>query len=177
MPGMEPRPVPDFPGYRVHTDGTVETCKKWQGRGRGRKPVFVLTDDWRPLGVDTDERGRKRVTLSRDGRARKFRVSVLVLTAFVGPCPDGLECCHENGDETDDRLGNLRWDTHSSNLMDRRRHGTVALGSKHFRAKLTEEAVLEIRRAGPPYRRHAEKFGVTETLVSMVYRRKIWTHL
>lgn len=174
---MEPRAVPDFPGYRVHTDGTVETCRRFKGGGYGGKPSYVMSDVWRALTPDVDKRGRKRVTLSRDGKTKKFRVSVLVLTVFVGPCPPGLECCHENGNEADDQLDNLRWDTHSANLMDRRKHGTVALGSKHFRAKLTEEAVLEIRRVGPPHRQHAKKFGVTEALVSMVYRRRIWTHV
>lgn len=100
-----------------------------------------------------------------------------MLEAFVGPCPEGLECCHENGDESDDRLDNLRWDTHSNNLMDRRKHGTVALGSDVLTAKLTEAAVLEIRAIGYPLKPHAEKFNVSEALVSMVLKRKIWTHI
>jgi hypothetical protein len=54
------------------------------------------------------------------------RVSVhrLVLEAFVGPCPDGLECCHGVGGPSDNRLSNLRWDTRSENMYDRCRHGT-----------------------------------------------------
>lgn len=174
---MEPKLVTDWPGYRVHTDGRVETCRKFRGGGYGGQPTYVLSDDWRTLKVDTDDRGRKRVTLSRDKKKWRVRVPVLVLTVFVGPCPLGLECCHENGDEKDDRLDNLRWDTHSANLMDRRKHGTAPVGTKHFRAKLTDEAVLEIRSLGPPYKRHARKYGVSEALVSMVYKRKIWTHI
>jgi hypothetical protein len=51
------------------------------------------------------------------------KVHRLVLETFVGPCPDGMECCHNNGDPADNRLENLRWDTLSSNAYDRVEHG------------------------------------------------------
>lgn len=47
----------------------------------------------------------------------------VVLTAFVGPCPDGMEGCHNNGNPTDNRLENLRWGTRSENSRDTVRHG------------------------------------------------------
>lgn len=51
-----------------------------------------------------------------------FCVHVLVLNAFRGPKPDGLICCHNNGDPLDNRLANLRWDTYSSNARDTLTH-------------------------------------------------------
>jgi hypothetical protein len=51
-------------------------------------------------------------------------VHSLVALAFLGPCPEGLECCHWDGDPGNNRPGNLRWDTSSANLLDRQRHGT-----------------------------------------------------
>lgn len=48
----------------------------------------------------------------------------LVLEAFVGPCPEGMEGCHGDGDPTNNSLGNLRWDTATSNQLDKVRHGT-----------------------------------------------------
>lgn len=65
------------------------------------------------------------ITLSRGGGAKPklARVHRLVLEAFVGPCPDGLEGCHNNGDPTDNHVTNLRWDTSSENMHDRVRHG------------------------------------------------------
>lgn len=59
-----------------------------------------------------------------DGKPVLRRVHRLVLEAFVGPCPPGMEGCHNNGDPTDNRLANLRWDTRRSNVLDSVRHGT-----------------------------------------------------
>ena len=44
------------------------------------------------------------------------------LDAFTGPCPDGMEACHANGDRSDNRAGNLRWDTVRENANDRISH-------------------------------------------------------
>lgn len=152
------RGIDGFPGYEVSDAGGV--------RRGGRS-----------LTPDTDDRGRRRFTLRRDSRSHKFMASRLVLAAFVGPCPDGMEACHDNGDCADDRLVNLRWDTHSANLLDRRRHGTNVQGEMINTAKLTADQVREIRRVGHPIRRHAEKYGVSETLVSLILRRKVWQHV
>jgi hypothetical protein len=64
-----------------------------------------------------------RVALTRGKQIRNVGVHLLVLEAFVGPCPDGKNGCHWNDDEADNRLVNLRWDTHSANMFDRVRNG------------------------------------------------------
>ncbi len=53
-----------------------------------------------------------------------------VLLAFVGPCPEGMEACHNNGDPLDNRVENLRWDTRSNNTLDKVAHGTHPMASK-----------------------------------------------
>lgn len=47
----------------------------------------------------------------------------LMLEAFVGPRPEGLIGCHWNDIGTDNRIENLRWDTHSANQIDSVRNG------------------------------------------------------
>src|SRR5690606_32995059 len=68
--------------------------------------------------------GYPLVDLRRDGERSMRTVHALVLEAFVGPRPTSTEACHANGDRTDARLANLRWDTHSANVQDTLRHGT-----------------------------------------------------
>lgn len=58
------------------------------------------------------------VTLCRGGTQRTLKVHHLVGEAFLGPRPDGLELCHNNGDALDNRAANLRYDTHSANVLD-----------------------------------------------------------
>lgn len=53
-----------------------------------------------------------------------FLVHRLVLAAFVGPCPSGMEGCHNDGNPLNNSVDNLRWDTHRNNEADKRRHGT-----------------------------------------------------
>ena len=72
-------------------------------------------------------RGYPRVGLNKDGNARAVRVHILVAAAFIGPRPDGQEVCHANGVKTDNRVTNLRYDTHAENNRDIVRHG------HHFR--------------------------------------------
>lgn len=59
-----------------------------------------------------------------------FVVSRLVLTAFVGPCPDGMEACHWDDDPNNNALSNLRWDTRSANVLDQVRNGNHACARK-----------------------------------------------
>lgn len=69
--------------------------------------------------------GYVAATLSRDGRYMYPLVHTLVLEAFVGPRPEGTEGCHWNGDRTDNRIHNIRWDTPAGNAADKVRHGTT----------------------------------------------------
>ena len=58
------------------------------------------------------------------GSPRKCRyVHQLVMEAFVGPRPEGMEVCHWNDDGLDNRLENLRYGTATDNRIDRIRNG------------------------------------------------------
>nr|WP_232111245.1 HNH endonuclease signature motif containing protein [Nocardia wallacei] len=66
------------------------------------------------------------------GTVRKLRTAhSLVAEAFIGPRPEGLQVCHNDGDPTNNMLANLRYDTPSENQTDIVRHG------KHFHANKT----------------------------------------
>jgi hypothetical protein len=76
------------------------------------------------------KRGYFQATLCRDGKDRKRPVHQLILEAFIGPRPPGMECCHANDIKTDNRLENLRWDTTSANSYDRVRNGIHPMSRK-----------------------------------------------
>jgi len=58
------------------------------------------------------------------GRGNTRMVHALVLTAFAGPRPPGMECRHLDGDPTNNHFDNLRWGTRSENILDAVAHGT-----------------------------------------------------
>ena len=72
----------------------------------------------KPQRVTNTKTGHVRVTLQGGGRKQRLGVHRVVLAAFVGPCPPGLQGCHKNDIGSDNRLSNLRWDTQSNNAYD-----------------------------------------------------------
>jgi hypothetical protein len=89
--------------------------------------------------------GYLMTSLSKNGIKELKKVHRLVAEVFIGPCPKGMECCHNNGIRTDNRLENLRWDTRKNNMIDKINHGATARGIKSYTNKLTEQQVQEIR--------------------------------
>lgn len=106
-------------------------------------------------------------------------VAHLVAAAFIGPRPSGQQVCHNDGNNQNNTVVNLRYDTPSGNCADRRRHGTHLHGENCSHAKLTAVAVREIRARGNsvPLRVMAEKFGVSRETIYAVRARRIWKDL
>lgn len=75
------------------------------------------------LNGSVDNYGYRRVALVQNGKQATRRVHVLVMAAFVGPRPDGLEILHSDGDKQNCRLENLSYGTHAENMRDMVRHG------------------------------------------------------
>lgn len=60
-----------------------------------------------------------------DGPRRAWKtVHGLVAESFLGPRPEGMEVCHDNGARADNRIQNLRYGTASENTFDTVKHGT-----------------------------------------------------
>lgn len=99
------KPVPDFADYEVSEFGDV------------RKGFSPLTPE-RVQGS-----GRKRFTLSKNGRKYRFHAARLVALAFVGPKPfEGAEVCHNDNFLHNNHYSNLRWGTHAANMADAAAH-------------------------------------------------------
>jgi hypothetical protein len=161
-----------YPHYRVGDDGSVWTCR----RGRSRPP-----SPWRPMRPQTAGNEYPRVKLWNANGRKRFHVHVLVLTAFVGPCPAGMACRHLDGNPQNNALPNLRWGTYLENTDDMRRHGRLVRGERHGRAKLTEEQVRLLRRLHAArtcsIESLAAQFGISPWTVHAVVARRHWSHV
>jgi hypothetical protein len=113
------------------------------------------------------------------------RIHRLVLEAFVGPAPDGMEGCHNDGNPENNNLLNLRWDTHASNMADQLAHGTksappVARGEAHPMTSLTSEDVRAIRAPAARHGLHmalARRYGVSNQTIRRIRERTVWVHV
>lgn len=113
------------------------------------------------------------------GRRNSRLVHQLVLEAFVGPRPTGMESLHRNGIANDNKLPNLHWGTRSENLLDAVAHGTKRIGSRHNMAKLKEADIPVIRAqfGKRTYQSIADDYGVSEATIRQIKTGYSWKHV
>jgi hypothetical protein len=181
---IEYRDVVGFPGYRVGDDGSVWTSWHNVGRGSGggKGARNEIGGPWRKMKTDLLPGSiRVLVSMTRGDKVYKRKVHQLVLEAFVGPRPAGMEGCHEDGNPGNNAKGNLRWGTHQSNQQDMVRHGRTRKGERNPQAKLNPEKVCKIREeSAAGVRSHvqiAKDHGVCRQTVDDIASRRIWKHI
>lgn len=166
--------------YEVSSEGRVRSLNRITAQlsavgkmhnrryiGRILKPAITRTPPY------------PRVVLSRNGKRFDRIVHKLVSDSFFGPCPPGLECCHNDGNRLNNRIENLRYDTHAANEADRRAHGNLLCGSRHGMAKLTEADIPKIRllAASKTHREIGRQFGVCRVTIDSIVKRETWRHV
>lgn len=142
-------PIPGFPGYFASETGEI----------RSQHTVLAATKQ---------KSGHLIVCPSVGGKQRPEAVHRMVCAAFHGPCPEGLECRHRDGNPSNNRPGNLVWGTRLENQQDRHQHGTTNVGAKNGRAKLSAERMLSLgnrARAKEDPKALALEFGVSVSYV------------
>lgn len=98
--------------------------------------------------------GYAMVKLKSPGREETKYVHHLVANTFMGPTPDGLDICHNDGDAMNPALSNLRFDTRRENNLDKIRHGTDHNKRKLYcpRGHLLQEPNLQYHRRDDNHR-------------------------
>lgn len=170
------RPIEGWPGYAISADGTA-----WSQH----RPNGGLGGQWRKLAPFADRDQYPRINLRDGARYRQFTVHALVLTAFVGPCPEGQQARHLDNDRSNPALfdaeGNLRlsWGTVAQNANDRRLAGTTPVGERNPSARIDEPValrILQMKADGLETREIAESVGASASIVRRC-GRETWTHL
>lgn len=159
------RAIEGFPDYKVSNYGNVMSLK-------GVSP--------RILKSALNGSGYAFINLSKEAKVCAKRIHRLVLEVFIGLCPEGMEACHNNGNNQNNRLDNLRWATKRENMADRTKHGTTCKGEDVVCSKVTEIQVLEIRqlrKGKAKLREIAHKYGISASAVGEITNRKTWRHI
>jgi hypothetical protein len=172
---IEYREIPEAEGYRFGADGSI--WSRWRSGGfSNRTPTYP----WREIKPSIGKRGYPRANLRIEGNVKLVYFHTMILWAFVGPCPDGMECRHIDGNPLNNRIDNLVWGTPKENVADQFRHGTHALGAKRQCTKLTEDQVRAIRKAHAAGKRMsvlAREYHVDPWNVNCIVNRRTWKHV
>lgn len=121
-----------------------------------------------------------KCALVLNGKLKRFSVHRLILLAFRGPCPTGMEGAHLNGNTKDNRIENLAYKTKLENEADKIAHGTRPRGEHVGVSRLTAGRVRLIRsdlRKGITAIKLAEQYGVNPSTISQIRHGKTWRHV
>ncbi len=161
------------PGIAISNVGDILSCRLCRSK-------LNFSTEWRKLKGVVEKTGYRSVTFMSDGSLKKFLVHRLVLEAFVGPCPEGMEACHNDGDRLNNQISNLRWDTRKANQADRIKHGTDGRGERAGSSKLKTIDVVAIRKrsdAGESQASIQKDFPINQSTVCRIINGKRWAHL
>lgn len=152
--------------YEVSDEGQIRSL--WDRHGQRKSPLV--------LAQSRTSHGYPCVNLRGGGKSKTIQVHKAVLRAFVGPRPEGMQARHLDDNQTNNRLDNLAWGTHAENVADAVRHNRYKSGEKHWNARLTAEAVAEIRRSAglESHASIAGRLGVSRTTVTNVLSGVSW---
>ncbi|CCV12929.1 hypothetical protein MESS4_510096 [Mesorhizobium sp. STM 4661] len=158
LPGEDWRPVVGYEGrYEISNLGRVKSLVRPYRRSE------------KILYQGTETGGYLKVELSKDSKIKTHKVHILVLNSFRGLCPPHLrDGCHRDGIPSNNKLPNLRWDTHAGNLAD------DATLENHAHSKLTNRQRLEINylysQGFFTQAKLASKYGVRQIAVQKIVR-------
>lgn len=126
-------PVVGFEGiYEVSDCGNVRSLDRFIANPLPNGVIRRQFISGRPLKPGRQKIGDyPYVNLSRGNKAQRSRhVHRLVMDAFVGRQPEGMQVRHLDGDPTNNNLSNLAYGTRSENSLDMVRHGRHRLASQ-----------------------------------------------
>jgi len=144
------RKIEGFPRYEISNYGNMISWCNGSGKGKRNKSRKIV---FGKLKV-----GHKYKLLWKDGEYYPKLIHRLVLETFVGPCPPGMQACHNDSNPGNNRTDNLRWDTPIGNSIDRIKNGT--------RRDVTKNAIFRLRmKLNLSQKQFAEKLKIPKGVI------------
>lgn len=155
--------IPGYEGrYQASTDGQIRSVDRYVRLVAHGKETKRLAKGKVLRPAPYEKGGHLSVVLGH--KTNGSPVHRLIALTFIGPCPDGCEVCHNDGNPKNNAVENLRYDTRSENIKDVYRQG------RRWR-KLSADDVIEIRAqlaAGVRCVDIAKARGLSQSLISAI---------
>lgn len=148
---------PGNPKYEVSSLGGVRRSDT----KRIRKPSII-------------KHGYGTIRHTHESKVITSAIHRMVVETFIGPIPEGMVICHNDGDKLNNSVGNLRIDTQKGNMADKIPHRTHNFGEVNGSAKLTWADIEKIRLDPRINRLVAEDYGVHEETIRQARVGKSW---
>lgn len=152
------RDVPGYDGYyQISSHGNIRSIRKEM------KPV-------------DNSRGYLRVGLVKNKTYKWRSIHSLVIEAFIGPRPDGMQVEHIDHNKKNNFVGNLRYCTPKENTARNFVDGNSLVGEDHPNHKLTSDQVRQIKanEGKIGQKAMARKYGVSRRAISMILKGRTW---
>jgi hypothetical protein len=114
---------------------------------------------------------------------KQKKIHRLVAETYLSNDENYPQVNHKNGDKLDNRVENLEWCNSKQNNIHRTKILKKGIGENHYKSKLTEEQVQEIRNDYVKYSRtkgskyFADKFDVSISTIHFISNERTWRHL
>lgn len=166
----------DTPRYTVHENGDIISE---YSNGKKRKLIPAISKRGK---------GYLYVSISDNGRVKKYYVHQLVAKAFISNPESKIEVNHIDCNTMNNHVSNLEWATHSENIkhawgsgMMDHRITNPNRGESMYNSRLTEQDVVSIRgvynTGDTSYREIANDYGVAYSTIQSIINRKSWKHI
>jgi len=150
-------PYPHNTDYIVYPNGRVWTTKKK-----------------RFMKAHKDNSGYLHISFYMNKKKTTRLLHRVVLETFDGPCPEGMEARHLDGDKENNNILNLVWGTREENMEDVKEYYKRTGGQNNANAKLTSADVKRIRKlcdSGIRQRKIAKIYRIDKSAVSRINTR------
>ena len=156
--------------YQISDSGRIFTKRRLVGNQiyYGRELIPQLTED-----------GYLKVTLSKNGKCKRFYLHRLVAIQFLDNNMNLPQVNHKDGNKLNNNVTNLEWCTKQENQSHAVRNNLMQHGQDRPSAKLTEANVLEIYKLKGILTGQAiaDIYGVSKNTINCILRGSKWKYL
>jgi hypothetical protein len=177
------RDIPGYQNYQASNLGRVKRLACLDKRG-GRLKEKILKVSIQKYDAAGHLRSFVSIGLGKNRVCECLSVGRAVLLAFRGPPSQGQVCRHLDDNIANNVLTNLEWGAQLQNVSDAIQNDKrITYGEAVWTARLDAVKVVDIRNR---YKTHckvngaralAKEFGVNESTVQDVIKRKSWQHI